>query len=314
MTTYIGKRLGTGLLSLFVLVTITFFLTRMIPGSPFAGGNVSESVQKAVEEEYGLHEPVMKQYQNYLGNLLQGDLGISLKKPGETVTGVIGRAWKATASVGSLAILVSVVLGTLLGILHAVSKRRGIRAGIFLGTVLGSSVPGFVTALLLLLVFGVKLKWFPVAGLFYPGSYVLPVISLALYPTAVITRLVSRACREEMQKDYIIMARAKGLSERKILFSHVLCHVFIPVLNYLGSAAAFLMTGSFVVESIFTIPGLGREFVSSISNRDYTMIMGLTIFMGTVVILTNLLTDVICAALNPEIRKGFQEGVGHAGI
>ena len=314
MGKYISKRLGTGLLSLFVLVTITFFLTRMIPGSPFAGGNVSESVQAAMEEEYGLHEPVMKQYRNYLENLLRGDLGISLKKPGETVAGVIGRAWKATASIGGLAIFVSVVLGILLGICHAVSKNKGIKAGIFFGTVLGSSVPGFAAALILLLVFGVKLKWFPVGGLFSPGNYVLPVVALALYPTAVITRLVSRACEIEMQKDYVIMARAKGLTEKRILLSHILRHVLIPVLNYLGPTAAFLMTGSFVVESIFTIPGLGREFVSSISNRDYTMIMGLTIFMGTVVILTNLLADVLCAALNPEIRKGFREGAGYAGI
>lgn len=158
------------------------------------------------------------------------------------------------------------------------------------------------------------MKWFPVAGLFSPGNYVLPVVALALYPTAVITRLVSRACEIEMQKDYVIMARAKGLTEKRILLSHILRHVLIPVLNYLGPTAAFLRTGSFVVESIFTIPGLGREFVSSISNRDYTMIMGLTIFMGTVVILTNLLADVLCAALNPEIRKGFREGAGYAGI
>lgn len=314
MAKYIGKRLLTGILSLFVLVTITFFLTRLIPGSPFAGGNVSEKVQEAIEEEYGLHEPVMVQYRKYLGNLLRGDLGISLKKPGESVAEVIRRAWPATASVGLLAIFVSAVLGTAAGIWHAVSKHRGIKTGVFLGTVLGSSVPTFAAALILLLVFGVKLKWFPVAGLFSPGNYVLPVISLALYPSAVITRLVSRAYIEEMGKEYVMMARAKGLPERKIIGSHVLRHALVPVLNYLGPVSAFLVTGSFVVESIFTIPGLGREFVSSISNRDYTMIMGLTIFMGTVVILVNLVTDLICGVLDPEIRKEFQKGEEDVGF
>ena len=303
MAGYIGKRILAGLLSLFILVTVTFFLTRMIPGSPFAGGNVSENVQEAIEEEYGLNEPVMVQYQNYLKNLLQGDLGVSLKKPGVTVAEVIGRAWPVTVSVALPAIILAAVLGILLGIWQASSGNRGIRNSIFFSTVIGSSVPNFAVAILLLLLFGVRLKWFPVAGLMTPANYVLPVTAMAIYPASVIARLMCRAYTEEMQKEYVTLAKAKRISKSRILLAHVMRHALIPVFNYLGPAAAFLVTGSFVVESVFTIPGLGREFVNAIANRDYTMIMGLTVFMGAVVILLNLMTDILCGCLNPAVKE-----------
>lgn len=307
MGRYMLKRILIGILSLFVLVTVTFFLTRLMPGSPFQSGNVSPDIQKVMEEEYGLDEPLIRQYGGYLGNLLRGDLGISIKKQGVRVSDVIGRAWHVTTALGALAVLTALIAGTLLGIWQAQTKHRWVKSGLFVGNVLGSAAPNFAVALLLLLLFGVKLKWFPVSGLMTPAHYVLPVLSLALYPTAVTARLMSQKFQEESKKEYVLMAKARGLRWRKIVWTHVMRHACLPVLNYMGPTAAFLLTGSFVVETIFTIPGLGREFVSAISNRDYTMIMGLTIFMGAVVILINLAVDLICGLMNPRIRKSYEE-------
>lgn len=306
MLGYTLKRLATGLVSLFVLATVTFFLVRLIPGSPFQNGGVSDQVVEAVEEEYGLNEPLFDQYLTYMGNLVHGDLGVSYQEPDTTVAEIIGRTWPVTVSLGIAALLVAVVLGTGLGILRAVSKSRIVREGILAGGMLAAGIPNFAVAILLLLVFSVKLGWFPAAGLLTPAHYVLPVISLALYPAAVISRLTGNTLSAELGKQYVLFARAKGLGRGRIIFTHALKNAWIPVLNYVGPASAFLLTGSFVVESIFTIPGLGREFVSSITNRDYTLILGLTVFMGMVVILVNLVTDLVCAWMDPRMRRSYR--------
>lgn len=307
MAKYIANRLLIGILSLLMLVTITFFLVHRMPGTPFQTGNVSGEILEALEEEYGLNESIGRQYGRYLLNLLQGNLGISYKKPGVSVSEVIYRALPATLSLGVAAILVSVLTGTLLGIWQAVTRKKGVRGSILTLTILGSGIPNFVIAFLLLLGFGVKLKILPIVGLNSGWHYILPVLSLAAYPTAVITRLMNNSLQEEMGKEYAVMVKAKGLGKSRGLFTHILKNSWTPVLNYLGKSAAFLLTGSFVVESIFTIPGLGREFVNAIGNRDYTLIMGLTIFMGTVVILATLVTDLLCAALDPRVRKSYLE-------
>lgn len=306
MLGYTLKRLATGLVSLFVLATVTFFLVRLIPGSPFQNGGVSDQVVEAVEEEYGLNEPLFDQYLTYMGNLIHGDLGVSYQEPDTTVAEIIGRTWPVTVSLGLAALLAAVVLGTGLGILRAVSKSRIVREGILAGGMLAAGIPNFAVAILLLLVFSVKLGWFPAAGLLTPAHYVLPVISLALYPAAVISRLTGNTLSAELGKQYVLFARAKGLGRGRIIFTHALKNAWIPVLNYVGPASAFLLTGSFVVESIFTIPGLGREFVSSITNRDYTLILGLTVFMGMVVILVNLVTDLVCAWMDPRMRRSYR--------
>ena len=305
MLAYTFKRLAAGLVSLFVLATVTFFLVRLIPGSPFQSGSVSSQVVEAVEEEYGLNAPLFDQYAAYMGNLARGDLGISYQEPDTSVAEIIGRTWPVTASLGIMALLTAVALGTGLGILRAVSKRNAVREGIAAGGMLLAGIPNFAAAILLLLVFSVKLKWFPSAGLLSPAHYVLPVAALMLYPMAVISRLTGNALAAEMDRQYVLFARAKGLGRGRILFTHALKNAWVPVLNYVGPASAFLLTGSFVVESIFTIPGLGREFVSSVTNRDYTLILGLTVFMGTVVILVNLATDLVCAWLDPKLRRSY---------
>lgn len=305
MTAYFIKRIGIGLVSLFMLATVVFFLTRLMPGSPFQTGNVSETVVEAVEEEYGLDRPVLEQYVGYMLGLLKGDLGISYREQGVAVADVLKRAAPMTAWLGALSVLTAALLGTAAGSLSAISRSRAVRGAVSAGTLLGMGIPNFAAALLLLLVFGVKLKWFPVTGLYTPLHYVLPVISLSVYPACVVTKLVNRSVKEELGREYVLLARAKGLPFRKIFFRHVLKNAWIPALNYIGPMAAFLMTGSFVVESVFNIPGLGREFVSSITNRDYTMIMGLTIFMGSVVIVITLLTDLLCGCLDARVRRAY---------
>lgn len=305
MVRYIFRRIFMGILSLFVLVTAAFLMTRMMPGSPFQSGNVAKEILHSIEEEYGLDKPVTKQYVTYIGNLLKGDLGVSFKKPGVRVSDVIRRAWPMTAALGLLAVFGAIIVGGFLGLWQAISKNQFVKGGIFLTTVLGTGIPNFVIALLLLFCFGVKLKLLPVVGLTGPLNYILPVTSLAVYPAVVIARLVHNGVEEELGKDYVVMAKAKGLKFKRTLFTHILKNACLPVLNYIGPASAFLLTGSFVVESIFTIPGLGREFVNSIGNRDYTLILGLTVFMGVVVIGINLLTDLLCTWLDPKVRRSF---------
>lgn len=305
MIRYTGKRLLISLLSIWMLITVAFFLTRQMPGSPFQTGNISGQVLEQMEQAYGLDQPVIVQYVTYMKNLLHGNLGISYKNPGETVAEVIARALPATISIGTLAVLFSLGVGTVLGMVQAFSKNSWIKGSILFGTILGAGIPNFVIALLLALLLGIQWKILPVVGLDSWTSYILPVLSLAIYPTAVITRLMSHTCRQELQKEYVVLAKVKGLSMRQIAWTHVWKNAWIPVLNYAGPASAFLLTGSFVVESIFTIPGLGREFVNSIANRDYTLIMGLTIFMGVVVIAINLIVDMLCAWLDPRIRKSY---------
>ena len=307
MARYTCRRILTGLLSLFVLITVTFFLVRIIPGSPFQRGGVSESVVEAIEQEYGLNEPLFTQYLSYIGGVLHGDLGISYQDPAVRVTEVIARAWPVTASVGAAALIVSLILGTGLGILSAVSGRRSVKQVISAGGMIAAGIPGFAAAILLMLVFSVKLKLLPASGLLSPVHYILPVAALSLYPAAMVSRLVSSTLETELTKDYVLFARAKGLGRRQVIFTHALKNAYLPVINYIGPSSASLLTGSFVVESIFTIPGLGREFVGSITNRDYTLILGLTVFMGAVVILVNLITDLLCAWLDPKTRRAYRE-------
>ncbi len=307
MARYTCRRILTGFLSLFVLITVTFFLVRIIPGSPFQRGGVSESVVEAIEQEYGLNEPLFTQYISYIGGVLHGDLGISYQDPAVRVTEVIARAWPVTASVGVAALIVSLILGTGLGILSAVSGRRSVKQVISAGGMIAAGIPGFAAAILLMLVFSVKLKLLPASGLLSPVHYILPVAALSLYPAAMVSRLVSSTLETELTKDYVLFARAKGLGRRQVIFTHALKNAYLPVINYIGPASASLLTGSFVVESIFTIPGLGREFVGSITNRDYTLILGLTVFMGAVVIFVNLITDLLCAWLDPKTRRAYRE-------
>ncbi len=302
MAKYITKRLLMGLVSLFALITVTFFLTRLMPGNPFDISNVNQAVQDRIMSYYGLDQPVHVQFGMYLKNLSHGDLGISYKKVGTTVNQLIMQEAPYTIQIGLLAFIIALILGTIIGIAMAVTKKEGVRGSLMFLTVLGISIPNYVLALLLMLVCGVTLKWFPVVGLGSWKHYILPVTAMTVYPLAQISKLVKSSYSEAMHQDYVIMARAKGISKVRISFVHILKNAMIPVITISGPMVAFLLTGSFVVENIFTIPGIGREFVNSVSNRDYTVIMGLTIFLGIILVLCNLISDIICALVDPRIK------------
>ena len=301
MTKYIIKRLLIGVVTIWALVTITFVLIRIMPGSPFEADNLSESAIEQLEDAYGLNEPMWKQYVLYMENLMHGNLGISYTK-NVSVNTLIARGFPYTLSVGLISIVVSAVIGVPMGIWMASTKRLAVRNALLGIATLGVSVPGFVTAILLMMAFGVWIPLFPIVGLMTAASYVLPVAAQSFGQIASIARLMKTTYSEAVQMDYVVMARAKGLKKSEIIFRHVLKNALIPVVTYLGPAIAFLITGSFVVESIFSIPGIGREFTNAISNRDYTVVLGFSVFIGAIITVANLAVDLLCSVIDPRIR------------
>ena len=302
MIKYIGKRVLFSLVSLFALITVTFFLTRMMPGNPFQLENINPSVQEQILKQYGLDRPVGEQFLLYLKNLSHGDLGMSYKKTGISVNSLIAADAPYTIRLGLIAYGVALVLGVLIGIWMAVTKKESVRGGLMFLTICGISIPNYVLALLLVLIFGVTLQWFPVVGLSTWKHYVLPVITLSVYPIAQISKLVKSSYTEAKNQDYTIMARAKGISRARISMVHIMKNAMVPVITISGPMIAFLLTGSFVAENIFTIPGIGREFVNAVGSRDYTVIMGLTIFLGMLLIVCNLVADILCTLVDPRIK------------
>mgnify|MGYP000571017104 FL=1 len=301
MVRYIIKRLFIGVVTIWALITITFFLIRIMPGSPFEADNLSQSAIEQLESTYGLDEPMWKQYILYMENLMHGDLGISYKK-NVSVNTLIARGFLYTLSIGLLSIAVSAFIGILMGIWMATSKRLAVKNTLLGIATLGVSIPGFVTAILLMMVFGVWWPVLPIVGLGSPANYILPVAAQSFGQIASIARLTKSTYSEAIQMDYVTMARAKGLSNLYITARHVLKNALIPVVTYFGPAIAFLITGSFVVESIFSIPGIGREFTNAITNRDYTVVLGFSVFIGVIITVANLAVDIICSLIDPRIK------------
>ena len=301
MVRYIIKRLFIGVVTIWALITITFFLIRIMPGSPFEADNLSQSAIEQLESTYGLDEPMWKQYILYMENLMHGDLGISYKK-NVSVTTLIARGCPYTLRIGLLSIAVSAFIGILMGIWMATSKRLAVKNTLLGIATLGVSIPGFVTAILLMMVFGVWWPVLPIVGLGSPANYILPVAAQSFGQIASIARLTKSTYSEAIQMDYVTMARAKGLSNLYITARHVLKNALIPVVTYFGPAIAFLITGSFVVESIFSIPGIGREFTNAITNRDYTVVLGFSVFIGVIITVANLAVDIICSLIDPRIK------------
>lgn len=301
MVRYIIKRLFIGVVTIWALITITFFLIRIMPGSPFEADNLSKSAIEQLESTYGLDEPMWKQYILYMENLMHGDLCISYKK-NVSVNTLIARGFPYTLSIGLLSIAVSAFVGILMGIWMATSKRLAVKNTLLGIATLGVSIPGFVTAILLMMVFGVWWPVLPIVGLGSPANYILPVAAQSFGQIASIARLTKSTYSEAIQMDYVTMARAKGLSNLYITARHVLKNALIPVVTYFGPAIAFLITGSFVVESIFSIPGIGREFTNAITNRDYTVVLGFSVFIGVIITVANLAVDIICSLIDPRIK------------
>lgn len=304
MANYILKRLALGVCAIFVLATVTFFLMKIIPGNPFHRENKTLTAEQMakINEQFGLDKPIFEQYLTYMGNALHGNLGESMKRLGTPVTSVIARSAPTTAKLGLVAFMVALTVGVSFGIISALSKSRLINGSVTVFATLGVSVPSFLLAMMLMIVFGVNLGWVKLVGLDSPSQYVLPAFALALSPISMITRLTRSSLMDVMSKDYITLARSKGTSELWVVIKHGLKNALLPVVTYCGPMLVGLLTGSFVIETLFSIPGIGSEFVKSVTNRDYTLIMGLTIFLGSLMILLNLLSDIVAALIDPRIK------------
>ena len=303
MIKYIIKRVALGALSVFIVATLTFFLMNLVPGGPFvAEKSMSKEAQAALEAKYGLDKPLGERYITYITDFLQGDMGPSLRQRGREVSDIIFSKFPVSAKLAGIAVLVALCVGIPLGCVSAYTRGRLPDNIIIVMGTCGIAIPSFITSVLLLYGFGVKLNILPTVGLNEWKAYIMPVTALAIYPTAYITRLMRSSLLDVMGQDYIRTAKAKGVSSFKMLFKHALRNAILPVITYVGPMLAYLMTGSFVVEKIFTIPGLGREFVSCITNRDYTMIMGTTIVLATLVIIANVLVDILYKIIDPRIN------------
>ncbi len=303
MGRYILKRVGAALVTIFIVATITFFLMNLVPGGPFvAEKSISKQAQAALNEKFGLDKPLIIQYKNYLVNAAHGDFGLSLKQRGRTVTGIISSKFPISAKVGGLSVLVAILIGIPLGCTAAINRGKWLDNFIIVIATCGIAVPSFVLCTVGMYIFGVHLKLLPTFGLNSPASYVLPVFALAFYPTAYITRLMRSSMLDVIGQDYIRTSKAKGVSQFLSLFKHALRNAVLPVVTYVGPLLAYTLTGSFIVEKIFVIPGLGGQFVSSITNRDYTVIMGTTICLATLVIIMNTIVDILYKIIDPRIQ------------
>lgn len=303
MSQYLIKRLASMFLVLFVIVTVTFLLMHAIPGGPFtAEKNLPEAIQKNMAERYHLNDSLGKQYVDYILHVANGDLGPSFKYENRSVNDIIRESFPVSAELGITAIFYSLCLGLPAGIIAAFYHNRWPDYIAMFLTTIGVSVPGFILAALLIFIFALQLDWLPAALWEGPASTILPALALAGLPTAFITRLTRSGMLEALKQDYIRTAWAKGLPQYTILTRHALKNALIPVVTYLGPLIAGILTGSFVIETIFAIPGLGRHFVTSIYNRDYTVILGITIFYSVLLVTLNLLVDIIYAFLDPRIK------------
>ncbi|GGF77925.1 oligopeptide transport system permease protein OppB [Paenibacillus albidus] len=303
MFRYVINRFFHMVISLFVLISATFFLMKAIPGDPFtAEKKIPEQILQRLYAQYNLDKPVFEQYGIYLKNILQGDLGISMKMLNQDVSHIIGQTFSASLKLGVVAIIVAILVGITLGMLAALHHRKLIDNVAMVLAVLGIAVPSFVVASLLQYLLAYHWKIFPVMGFNGPMNYFLPVMALTASPIAVIARLTRSSMLEVLHADYIKTAKAKGLSWGSIVFRHVLRNGIMPVVTYVGPMTANIITGSVVIEQIFGIGGIGKQFVQAINTRDYPIIMGITIFYGVILMVARFLTDVAYVAIDPRIK------------
>ena len=303
MLVYLLKRIGLANLTVWAVITITFFVMRAVPGGPFVGEKATTpAVQAAMEAKYGLDKPLLEQYGTYLKDIVtRFDFGPSLKQRGRQVVDIISDGMKTSAKLGLIAAFGAMILGIVFGAVAALRRNRIIDKVIMVITTAFVSMPSFIMGSLLLIVFSVKLGWLPANGSTTTGL-ILPIVTLGLYPMAYITRLTRSSMLDVLGQDYIRTARAKGVPGFRIIFGHALKNSLIPVITYAGPMIAYIVTGSLVVEQIFAVPGIGRAFVNSITGRDYTLIMGTTIVLATLIVIMNLVTDILYKIVDPRIE------------
>lgn len=305
MFRFIGRRLLVAIPTLFLVVTVAFFMMRAAPGSPFdMDRKLSPEIERNVMAKYGMDKPLHEQYFNYLRDVTRGDFGPSLKYKDKSVLQILQENYKVSLTLGLSAIILASVVGVTLGVLAALRQNRMIDYGVMAVAIVGVCIPTFVTAPLLVLIFGSKLQLLPSGG-WNGGAFanlILPVAVLALPQIAIISRLTRAGMIEVLRSNYIRTARAKGLPEHRIVAKHALRAAILPLVSYLGPACAGLLTGSLVVEKIFNLPGLGKFFVISALQRDYTVVMGMVIFYAALILVLNLIADLLYAALDPRVR------------
>ncbi|MBE1552970.1 ABC transporter permease [Sporosarcina limicola] len=303
MTLYVVKRLVAIIITLFMIITLTFFLMHSIPGGPFTGDkNVPEAVAKALSEKYHLDDPLWKQYFDYLKSVAQFDLGPSFKYEGMTVNELIKAGLPVSAKVGLLSVALILIVGIPIGIFAALNQNKWPDTLVMLLATLGVTIPSFVIGTLLLYVFSLKLGWTPAYGVEQWQGYILPVLALSGFSLSFVSRLTRSSMIEVFQQDYMRTARGKGLRPSKIIIKHGLRNGLIPVVTIVGPLIAAMLTGSFVIEKIFALPGIGRHFVQSITNRDYTTIMGITIFYAVILVVIVFIVDLIYGLIDPRIK------------
>ncbi len=300
---YILKRMVLAVLTVWVVITVTFFVMHAVPGGPFVGEKaVSPAAQAALEAKYGLDKPTSQQYLTYLSDIVTRlDFGPSLKQRGRTVTDIIAEGMRTSIKLGAVAAFSALAVGVVLGAVAALRRNTVLDRAVMVITTAFVSMPSFIMGTLLLALFAVRLRILPANGTTAQGL-ILPIITLALYPAAYITRLTRSSMLDVLGQDYIRTARAKGVSGVKIIFGHALKNAMIPVITYFGPMLAYIVTGSLVVERIFSVPGIGRAFVTSITNRDYPMVMGTTIVLATLIVVMNLVSDILYKVVDPRIN------------
>ena len=302
MGRYILKRLIISLFTVWVLVTAVFFLVRAMPGDPFLSDKLTPEIREHMMRYHGFDQPLYVQYLRYLGKLIQGDLGVSMYYNGLPIRQMIAEAFPDSADLGIRALLLATAVGISLGIISALQRGRTLDYVCIIIAILGVSLPDFVTGYLLQYFFALKLKLFPVAlwrGFRYT---ILPTVALSFYTTALLTRMMRASMLEVVGQDYIRVARAKGLSTVQILWRHQLRNAILPVVTVLGPVTAAILSGTFIIETIYAIPGMGKYYVNGIQNLDYSQILGMTIFYGTFLILANFVVDIIYGFIDPRIR------------
>lgn len=303
MLKYIAKRLVYGIITLFIVATATFFLMRLIPGGPFLGEKATTpAVTKALEAKYGLDKPLFEQYTTYMSGAIKGDFGPSLKQRGRTVSEIISERFPTSAKIGVSAVFAALLIGIPLGSFAALKRGKIADKIVSVFCAAGVAIPSFVTCTILLYFFGVKWGLLPTIGLDSLQSYIIPIFTLALLPTCYVARLMRSSMLDVLGQDYMRTARAKGVSPFSSLFKHALRNAVLPVVSYVGPLLASLVTGSMVVEKILTIPGLGGQFISSIMNRDYPVIMGTTIFLAALLIGMTVLVDIVYTLIDRRIE------------
>ncbi|MCI7263460.1 MAG: ABC transporter permease [Otoolea sp.] len=304
MTKYILKRIGISIVTIFVLVSVVFFLARLMPGGPFNDPKMSATAKANLSAYYGFDKPVMQQYLTYLNNLIHGNFGFSTKYPSRTVNDLLAGAFPFSADLGIRALCFAISFGLVFGIISALNRGNKIDLFFVIVAVIGTSVPDFIMGAILQYFFAIKWGLFPIAQ--YKGfSYtILPAVGLGFYTMASVSRIMRASMLEVVQQDYIKTARSKGISKFRVTWKHQIRNAIMPVITILGPTVAAVLTGTFVIESLFAIPGMGKYYVESVQNNDYSLILGMTAFYGTFLVFCNMIVDILYGIVDPRVRIG----------